>query len=417
MAPKWEEFTFAELIKGGALEIGDGYRAKLSELGGDGPIFLRAGHVRDTHIDFSGVDRFDRRLAEAVAPKMSRPGDVVVTTKGNSTGRVTFVEPNMPPFVYSPHLSYWRSLEIERIVPGFLRYWSRSNYFRDQLAGLAGSTDMAPYLSLVDQRRLRIPLPSPNEQHCIAITLGALDDKIALNRLMSETLDEIVRAIFKSWFVDTEFSTDWRTANLSDVCEYILSGGTPNTKITTYWDGDVPWLSSGETRNRFICRTDRKITQAGVENSSTRFVRRGCTVIASAGQGHTRGQTSLMMIDSYVNQSVIALAADARVVSDLYLFFDLGRRYDEFRQISDSQSSRGSLTTKLLGELRLVVPPRDLVVKFDQTVRPLVNRIGLSVEEGYALTSLRDTLLPKLVSGEIRVAPNLHIGSTGSGKD
>jgi type I restriction enzyme S subunit len=124
-----------------------------------------------------------------------------------------------------------------------------------------------------------------------------------------------------------------------------------------------------------------------------------------------------MMIDSFVNQSVIALAADAIVVSDLYLFFDLGRRYDEFRQISDSQSSRGSLTTKLLGELRLVVPPRDLIAKFDQTVRPLVNRIGLSVEEGYVLTSLRDTLLPKLVSGEIRVTPNLHISLTGSGKD
>ena len=72
MAVDWREYTFADLIKSSALEIGDGYRAKNSELGGDGPIFLRAGHVRDTHIDLDGVDRFRRGLAGAVAPKMSR---------------------------------------------------------------------------------------------------------------------------------------------------------------------------------------------------------------------------------------------------------------------------------------------------------------------------------------------------------
>ena len=71
-------FDLAELIETGVLEVGDGYRAKNSELGGDGPIFLRAGHVRDTHIDLDGVDRFRRNLARAVASKMSAPGDVIV---------------------------------------------------------------------------------------------------------------------------------------------------------------------------------------------------------------------------------------------------------------------------------------------------------------------------------------------------
>jgi type I restriction enzyme, S subunit len=101
-----------------------------------------------------------------------------------------------------PNLSYWRSLDTTRIVPGFLRHQSRSRQFREQLAGLAGSTDMAPYLSLIDQRRMHITLPPLPEQRAIAHILGTLDDKIELNRRMNETLEGMARALYKSWFVD-----------------------------------------------------------------------------------------------------------------------------------------------------------------------------------------------------------------------
>src|SRR5262249_58340840 len=117
-----------------------------------------------------------------------------------STGRVAYVDAGLPPFVYSPHLSYWRSLNRTRIVPGFLRYWSRSRQFREQLAGLAGSTDMAPYLSLIDQRRLHLTLPPLPEQLSIAHILGTLDDKIELNRRMNETLEAMARALFQASF-------------------------------------------------------------------------------------------------------------------------------------------------------------------------------------------------------------------------
>lgn len=203
-ADRWRTFTFQELIDGGLLEIGDGYRAKNDELGGDGPLFLRAGHVTDTHIDFGGVERFHAELADQVQPKLARHGDTIVTTKGNSTGRTSYVTPNMPFFVYSPHLSYWRSLDHKRLVPGFVRYWARGREFSEQLGGMKASTDMAPYLSLTDQRRLRITLPTSTEQQVIAEILGTLDDKIDLNRRMNETLERVARAIFRAWFVDFE---------------------------------------------------------------------------------------------------------------------------------------------------------------------------------------------------------------------
>jgi type I restriction enzyme, S subunit len=199
---RFKRTTFAKLISDGALEIGDGYRAKNEELGGDGLIFLRAGHVRDTHIDFHGVERFHANLEPRVRSKIAKPGDAVITTKGNSTGRTTFVSPAMPLFVYSPHLSYWRSLDPNHIEGGFLRYWCKGPEFATQLAAMKSSTDMAPYLSLIDQKRLEITLPPIAEQRSIAHILGKLDDKINLNRWMNETLKTMVRALFKSWFMD-----------------------------------------------------------------------------------------------------------------------------------------------------------------------------------------------------------------------
>jgi type I restriction enzyme, S subunit len=197
-----EAVTFQQLIDAGLLQIGDGYRAKNEELGGDGPIFLRAGHVSDVAIDFHGVERFHSHLAIRVAGKMSQPGDAVITTKGNSTGRVIYIHGQYPQFVYSPHLSYWRSCKPEYLVPRFLYYWSRTTEFKTQLEAMSTSTDMAPYLSLSDQRRLKICVPPPESQRAIADLLGSFDDKIECNRRMNRTLEGIARAVFQSWFVD-----------------------------------------------------------------------------------------------------------------------------------------------------------------------------------------------------------------------
>lgn len=275
-------------------------------------------------------------------------------------------------------------------------------------------------------------VPPRSHQDRIAELLGSLDDKIELNRRMAATLQELARALFKSWFVDFDpvrakaegrdpdlpaataalfsdtFGDDglpmgWTMKKVADGCCAIFSGGTPSTSEPDFWNGTLPWLSSGETRNRFVTNTEKKITQQAIDNSSTRLARRGSTVIASAGQGNTRGQTSFLLLDTHINQSVVALQANTAVSSDLFLFFELERRYDEFRRVSDGQSSRGSLTTKLIGSLPAVCPGRSLVAAFDVVVQPLVDRIEGALEQAEGLRAIRDALLPKLISGELRI--------------
>ena len=104
---------------------------------------------------------------------------------------------------------------------------------------------------------------------------------------------------------------------IKDISLIIFSGGTPSTSISNFWDGNLNWLSSGETKNQFIYRTEKKITDLAVKKSSTRLAKAGDTIVASAGQGLTRGQTSFLKIDSYINQSIIAIRPNIKIPSKI----------------------------------------------------------------------------------------------------
>lgn len=170
---------------------------------------------------------------------------------------------------------------------------------------------------------------------------------------------------------------------LIDVLNDIHSGGTPSTRESSYWGGKIKWLSSGETGQRFISDTVDKITEEGVKNSSTKLAPKGNIVIACAGQGKTRGQTSYLLDDMYINQSVIALETNAYVLP-LYLFYNLSSRYEELRGGSDASSTRGSITTTLLKKLSFKYPDLptqqsivDILFGYDSLIEANNRRIEL----------------------------------------
>lgn len=198
----WELHHTQKLIAQAKLLIGDGYRAKNSELTTSGMPFARAGNI-DNGLHFDNADRFPEKDVQKVGEKVSQPGDVVFTSKG-TVGRLALVRTNTPRFVYSPQLCYWRVLDRDVIDPCWLYYWMCGSEFIQQVAGMKGQTDMADYVSLTDQRRMEITLPPIHEQRAIAGVLGALDDKIEQNRRTAQALERLARAIFRAWFVDFE---------------------------------------------------------------------------------------------------------------------------------------------------------------------------------------------------------------------
>ena len=453
---RFERTTFAKLISDGALEIGDGYRAKNEELGGAGLIFLRAGHVTDTHIDFDGVERFHIELEPRVRSKLAKPGDAVVTTKGNSTGRTTFVSPSMPPFVYSPHLSYWRSRDPDRIEGGFLRYWSRGSEFTAQLVGLKSSTDMAPYLSLVDQKRLEITLPPVFEQRAIAHILGTLDDKIELNRRMNETLEAMARALFKSWFVDFDPVRAKHALSKVEGAEgrpSTSSGqafpGLPTALADLFPDsfedselGEIPkgWrvlpLAECVDAARGLSYKGSGLSDSGqpMHNLNSIYegggykhegikhyegdyrphhvARVGDLIVANTEQGHNR------LLIGYA--AIVPARFNGESLFSHHIYRVRPRSYSGLTPdylchllntsvIHDTVSGYANGTTVNMLPIDglqsplIVVPPSVIVHAFDGFAEAARKRHGEMMDESRTLSTMRDTLLPKLMSGELRV--------------
>lgn len=433
MAGEWKEVALSELA-----DIYDGPHATPTKAK-SGPVFLGISNLARGRLDLSSSEHVSEadyvRWTRRVTPSS---GDVVFSYE-TRLGEAALIPAGL-------RCCLGRRMGLLRAKPGkvdarFLLYAYLGPQFQEILRARTTPGSTVDRIPLIEMPGFPITVPeSLTEQRSIARILGTLDDKIDLNRRMSESLEAMARALFKSWFVDFdpvrakakgrdtgmpkhladlfpdsfenselgEIPTGWKCGHVLDLCEAIYSGGTPNTQEPSYWGGGIPWLSSGETRAKFIVAAERQISAAGVDNSSTRLAPAWSTVVASAGQGNTRGQTSLLTFDSYVNQSVVVLRADPRRSSAYHLFFDLERRYGEFRRVSDGQSSRGSLTTKLLAGLSAVLPQREVICRFDDIAAAAVNRIVGCLHENHVLAALRDSLLPKLISGDVRVEDVSH---------
>jgi type I restriction enzyme S subunit len=155
----------ADLIREGVLEIGDGYRAKNSELGATGLPFLRAGNL-NAGFDTANADVLLEKSVAKAGSKISRVGDIAFTSKG-TIGRFARVTQGTPQFVYSPQVCYWRSLQPSKLQPIILYCWMLSDDLKEQIDAVAGQTDMALYVSLQDQRRMSMPT-FPSSQNVIA---------------------------------------------------------------------------------------------------------------------------------------------------------------------------------------------------------------------------------------------------------
>jgi type I restriction enzyme S subunit len=378
--------TFAELIDQGVLEIGDGYRAKAQELGGTGPIFLRAGRLTERGLDFDGAERFYEGAIAKIASKLAQPGDTIVTTKGNSIGRSGYAPSDIPSFVYSPHLSYWRSLDRDKLAPGFLRYWSRSPQFLMQLRAMAHSTDMAPYLSLADQRRLRISVPSRNEQDAIVELLGALDDKITLNERIAATCHELAQCLL------SQDRNNLAMTRLGDVAQITMGSSPPGDTYNEVGSGfpfyqgirDFGFRHPGL---RVWCSTPVRVAKPDDILLSVRA---------------PVGRVNIALEACCIGRGVAALTSTSGTNS--LLFHTLAATKDAWLPYEAEGTVFGAINKNQLSSLLIRWPTdRGIEIALNEWLVTLDRRVTATVRENQTLAELRDTLLPKLMAGELRI--------------
>jgi type I restriction enzyme S subunit len=315
----------------------------------------------------------------------------------------------------------------------FLRYVIGSTPFTDHILGIQTGTAV-PHISANQIRAYRFLKPPLDEQRAIGRILGALDDKIELNHRMNETLEATARTLFQSWFVefdpvrakaesrqpvgmDVEVAAlfpyafedsalgpipqGWTICPLSDTIAF-TGGGTPKTSSPEYWGGEIPWFSVADAprdSDVFVIDTEKRITQAGLENSSARMLRVGTTIISARG---TVGRCAIVGIPMAMNQSCYGVNAGADR-GDYFTYFSLRQDVADLKRSSHG-SVFDTITRDTFERIDVACPPAELTVRYDDEVRNLMERILVNLKESRTLAATRDALLPRLLSGEVRAA-------------
>jgi hypothetical protein len=342
------------------------------------------------------------KRGQSITKKSITPGDIPViaggrkpayfTSSANRTGMTIVVAGSG---AYAGFVSYWDqpifvsdafSVKVneEILVPRFTYHWVCGK--QKELYSLKSGGGV-PHVYPKDVAKFKCPIP-PLEVQCEIVRI--LDQFTTLEAELEAEL-EARRAQYE-YYRNQLLSYDALVSRCPNGVQYksigsfskCVAGATPNSKNPSLWDGDIPWMSSGEVNKKTVYSTNRFITQLGFDSCSTKMVPAGAVVIALAGQGKTRGTVARIRIELCTNQSLCAIITDKTVDSD-YLFHYLSGQYDNLRAVSSGDGTRGGLNLKMIRAYKVPVPPieeqrriADVLDRFDTLVNDISS--GLPAE-------------------------------------
>jgi type I restriction enzyme S subunit len=246
-------------------------------------------------------------------------------------------------------------------------------------------------------KQTRWTIPSPKEQTAIASVLSSLDDKIDLLYRQNATLEKMAETLFRQWFVE-EAKEEWKDVELGSVVE-TTSGGTPSrTNIRFYENGTIHWVKSKELNGSFILETEEMITEEALRKSSAKILPVNSILIAMYGA--TVGEYAIIAKEMTCNQAVCALIPNKNYPYT-YLFLLIKHNREELinMAVGSAQQNISQLLIKQLSVLDCI----EQIERFNLVVEPLFIKIKSYHSQIRTLKALRDTLLLKLMSGEVKV--------------
>jgi type I restriction enzyme S subunit len=426
MESEWETIPLEELVE---RERGISYGiVQPGAAVTDGVPIVRVTDVRNGRISTADPLRVAPHIEADYARTRLRGGELLLTLVG-TVGETAVVPKSLRGWNVA------RAVAVIPVRPEIGAYWVqvalRTPIIRHIIDSRLNTTVQAT-LNLRDVARLPIVVPPKTERERIAHILGRLDDKIELNRRMNQTLEAMARSIFKSWFVDFdpvraksegrdaslpkhiadlfpdhlvdselgEIPEGWTVQPFSETVE-VIGGGTPKTSVSEYWDGDIPWFSVVDAPSFaeiWVVDTEKKVTQKGVEASSTKLLPVGTTIISARG---TVGRLALVGVPMAMNQSCYGLRGK-QGTKGFFNYFSIRTRVNGLQQRAHG-SVFDTITRDTLAGVAAVVPPDYLVDQFERFAEPLLNGSRQNLLQSRTLAALRDALLPKLISGDLRV--------------
>ncbi|WP_368957947.1 restriction endonuclease subunit S [Enterobacter hormaechei] len=280
----------------------------------------------------------------------------------------------------------------------FLKYWLQSEQGQYELESRASGTTVFGIKSSI-LKKIPISLPPYNEQVAISSVLYSIDEKIDLLHRQNKTLESMAETLFRQWF-DVDSNEKWQEKNVLDIFT-LVGGGTPKTSVAEYWTDEIPWISGGDISSAhqgYLYRTEKSISLAGLQNSSAKLLPKNSTVISACG---TVGKYALLARDMAFSQSNYGIVSKIGSYP-FFIYLLVGFIVDDLLAAAYG-SVFDTITTRTFESVNLKFPSLNSIEKFNKEVASLFNKKEINTSQIKILEKLRDTLLPKLMSGEVRV--------------
>jgi Restriction endonuclease S subunits len=437
MAPaEWERTTLGKIVErgGGSIQTGPfGSQLHASDYVPVGIPSIMPVNIGDNRLIRDGIACITEADAQRLSRHIVRKGDIIYSRRGDVERRALVRDAEDGWFCGTGCLKVRLGQGVVR--PEFAAFYLGHPEVREWIVRHAVGATM-PNLNTGIMEAIPFLLPSASEQDAIAETLSALDDKIEQNRRTGRALEELARATFKAWFVDFEpvkakaagatgfpgmppaaFAalpdrlTDsalgpvpegWEVLPIGNLVT-VKGGGTPSTKVAEYWDGGTHFWATPKDlsglQDPVLLGTERRITDAGARCISSGVLPENTVLLSSRAPV---GYTALARVPVAVNQGFIAMSCDGPLPPHYVLHWT--------RSALDEIKSRASGTTfpeiskSAFRPIPAVLPNAVVVQEFERFVQPLFDLIESDVRQSRQLAELRDYLLPRLLSGRVRVA-------------
>ncbi len=276
-----------------------------------------------------------------------------------------------------------------------------------------------PKLNQENLAGIQLQLPNINRQNKVAQILSCIDNKIEINNKINSELEVMAKTIYDYWFLQFEFPNEkgkpykssggkmvwneevkreipdgWKVKKVEETCTTLL-GGTPNTKKEDFWNGNIPWLSSGELESSLVLQSEKKITELGKENSATAFAPKGSVLLSI-----TRYiRPAILGIDACFNQSVVAIIPNEQYHT-AFLYPFLLSQVDRYMSLRTG-AQQPHINKEIIDKTHIICVPDKVLKKYYEATE-IIYDIWLNLEkENDELTSLRNFLLPLLMNGQV----------------
>jgi len=389
-----------------------------------GTPIITVEHLGVNKIIHSNLPKVNKKDWERLSKYVLKKNDIVFSRVG-SVDRCALVSDNEENWLFSGRCLRVRVKNLDIVDPKYLSYYFANKKFKRYIRSIAVGATM-PSINTKILSEIQIEIPDIDSQRKVADLFYSLDSKKWINESIIENLGHISKTFFKRWFVDFEFPNeegkpyktsggkmveselgmipkDWKVEFLHDFVDF-LSGGTPKTTVQEYWNGSIPFFTPKDAKtNLYTTITEKTITELGLEKCNSKLYSKNTLFITARG---TVGKLALANKAMAMNQSCFALKHKENqqfylyhVVENLVKKIILGANGAVFSAINLSD----------LKHLKYIYSNENLISKFENTVSFFYDQMSLLEEENIKLQQIRDSLLPKLLSGEIKISDELEV--------